>query len=216
MSSKPVVAVLDYGSGNVHSAVKALDAAGADARLTSDRKLVLEADGLLVPGVGAFSTVTKALRDSRSDELIGRRLAGGRAVFGICVGMQVLFERGVERGIDSEGLGEWPGTVTELDAPVLPHMGWNTVTPDAGTRLFRGIEKERFYFVHSFAAQQWTLDVQTPFPKPLLTWCEYGTPFLAAVENGPLTATQFHPEKSGDAGIQLLSNWLEGLSATTL
>lgn len=216
MSSKPVVAVLDYGSGNVHSAVKALDAAGADARLTSDRKLVLEADGLLVPGVGAFSTVAKALRDSRSDELIGRRLAGARAVFGICVGMQVLFERGVERGIDSEGLGEWPGTVTELDAPVLPHMGWNTVTPDEGTQLFRDIENERFYFVHSFAAQKWTLDVQPPFPKPLLTWCEYGSPFLAAVENGPLTATQFHPEKSGDAGIQLLSNWLEGLSATTL
>ncbi|MEJ1156273.1 MULTISPECIES: imidazole glycerol phosphate synthase subunit HisH [Microbacterium] len=216
MTSKPVVAVLDYGSGNVHSAVKALDAAGADARLTSDRSLVLEADGLLVPGVGAFSAVANALRATRSDELIGRRLAGGRPVLGICVGMQVLFEHGVERGADSEGLGEWPGAVTELDAPVLPHMGWNTVTPDEGTRLFRGIEDERFYFVHSFAAQEWTLDVQPPFPKPTLTWCDYGAPFLAAVENGPLSATQFHPEKSGDAGIQLLSNWLDGLSRTTL
>ncbi|MEV8266478.1 imidazole glycerol phosphate synthase subunit HisH [Microbacterium sp. NPDC076911] len=216
MTSRPLVAVLDYGSGNVHSAVKALDAAGADARLTSDRSLVLEADGLLVPGVGAFSAVANALRETRSDELIGRRLAGGRPVLGICVGMQVLFEHGVERGADSKGLGEWPGAVTELDAPVLPHMGWNTVTPDEGTRLFRGLEDERFYFVHSFAAREWTLDVQPPFPKPILTWCDYGSPFLAAVENGPLSATQFHPEKSGDAGIQLLSNWLDGLSRTTL
>jgi glutamine amidotransferase len=216
MTTKPVVAVLDYGSGNVHSAVKALDAAGADARLTADRTLIMEADGLLVPGVGAFSAVVEALRAIRGDELIGRRLAGGRPVLGICVGMQVLFEHGVERGVDTEGLGEWPGAVTELDAPVLPHMGWNTVSPDEGSRLFRGIENERFYFVHSYAAQHWTLDVQPPFPKPTLTWCDYGTPFLAAVENGPLTATQFHPEKSGEAGIKLLVNWLDGLGATTL
>ena len=145
-----------------------------------------------------------ALRASRGDEIIERRLAGGRPVLGICVGMQVLFERGVERGVDTEGLGEWPGVVTELDAPVLPHMGWNTVEPGEGSRLFRGIEDERFYFVHSFAAQQWLLDVQPPFPQPALTWCTYGQPFLAAVENGPLSATQFHPEKSGDAGIRLL------------
>ncbi|MBU4464528.1 MAG: imidazole glycerol phosphate synthase subunit HisH, partial [Actinobacteria bacterium] len=127
MTSRPLVAVLDYGSGNVHSAVKALAAAGADARLTSDRALALEADGLVVPGVGAFRAVMDSLRSARADELIGRRLAGGRPVLGICVGMQVLFGRGVERGIDTEGLGEWPGVVTELDAPVLPHMGWNTV-----------------------------------------------------------------------------------------
>ncbi|MDE0545882.1 imidazole glycerol phosphate synthase subunit HisH [Microbacterium sp. C7(2022)] len=216
MTSKPVVAVLDYGSGNVHSVVKALDAAGADARLTADRGLIADADGLLVPGVGAFRAVADALRAIRGDELIGRRLAGGRPVLGICVGMQVMFELGVERGVDTEGLGEWPGAVTELDAPVLPHMGWNTVRPDEGSRLFRGIENEPFYFVHSFAAQKWTLDVIPPFPKPSLTWCDYGTPFLAAVENGPLSATQFHPEKSGDAGIRLLSNWIDGLTATTL
>jgi glutamine amidotransferase len=212
----PLVAVLDYGSGNVHSAVKALAAAGADARLTSDRALVLEADGLVVPGVGAFRAVAEALRESRGDELIERRLAGGRPVLGICVGMQVLFERGVERGVDTEGLGEWPGIVTELDAPVLPHMGWNTVEPGEGSRLFRGIEQERFYFVHSFGVQKWLLDVQPPFPQPTLTWCTYGAPFLAAVENGPLSATQFHPEKSGDAGIRLLANWIDGLSGATL
>jgi imidazole glycerol-phosphate synthase subunit HisH len=134
-------------------------------------------------------------------------------VLGICVGMQVMFELGVERGVDTPGLGEWPGAVTELDAPVLPHMGWNTVRPDEGSRLFAGLEDERFYFVHSFGALSWQLEVQDPFPPATLTWCDYGTPFLAAVENGPLSATQFHPEKSGDAGIRLLSNWLGTLSA---
>jgi glutamine amidotransferase len=216
VTSKPLVAVLDYGSGNVHSAVKALDAAGADARLTSDPGLVMDADGLVVPGVGAFRAVMSALRASRGDQLIERRLAGGRAVLGICVGMQVMFERGLERGVDTEGLGEWPGVVTELDAPVLPHMGWNTVRAGEGSQLFRDIEDERFYFVHSFAAQQWLLDVVPPFPQPVLTWCDYGEPFLAAVENGPLAATQFHPEKSGDAGIRLLANWIDGLGRATL
>ena len=215
-AARPLVAVLDYGSGNVHSAVKALDAAGADARLTADPGLVQDADGLLVPGVGAFRAVMEALRACRGDELIDRRLAGGRAVLGVCVGMQVMFELGVERGVDTPGLGEWPGAVTELDAPVLPHMGWNTVEPGTGSRLFRGLEHERFYFVHSFAVQQWTLQVQPPFPEPVLTWCDYGTRFLAAVESGPLSATQFHPEKSGTAGIRLLSNWIGGLGGTTI
>jgi len=207
----PRVAVFDYESGNVHSAVKALIAAGADARLTGDRAEALEADGLLVPGVGAFAAVGEALRQHGGDEIIERRLAGGRPVLGICVGMQVLFERGVERGVDAEGLGEWPGSVVELDAPVLPHMGWNTVTPDEGSVLFRGLEEERFYFLHSYAARSWELDVIPPFPKPRLTWATYGSPFLAAVENGPLSATQFHPEKSGEAGIRLLRNWVESL-----
>lgn len=205
------VVVFDYGTGNVHSAVKALELAGADVTLTHDRKVALEADGLVVPGVGAFSAVMAALTAVRGDDIVDRRLAGGRPVLGICVGMQVLFEHGVERGVDTEGLGEWPGTVTELPAPVLPHMGWNTVTADPDSLLFRGIEEERFYFVHSYAAQSWTLDVQPPFPQPRLTWAEHGAPFLAAVENGPLSATQFHPEKSGEAGIRLLKNWLTSL-----
>jgi glutamine amidotransferase len=207
----PTVAVFDYDSGNVHSAVKALVAAGADAVLTRDRKVAQEADGLLVPGVGAFAAVREALHAHGGDEIIDRRLAGGRPVLGICVGMQVLFSHGVERGLDTEGLGEWPGTVTELNAPVLPHMGWNTVEPGEGSVLFRGIEEERFYFVHSYAAQSWELDVIPPFPQPALTWTTYGDPFLAAVENGPLSATQFHPEKSGEAGIQLLRNWIGSL-----
>lgn len=211
MTRRPTVAVYDYASGNVHSAVKALIAAGADAKLTGDRAEALEADGLFVPGVGAFAAVREALLAKGGDEIIDRRLAGNRPVLGVCVGMQVMFSHGVERGQNVEGLGEWPGTVTELDAPVLPHMGWNTVTPDAGSVLFEGIEDERFYFVHSFAAQQWELDVIPPFPAPKLTWTTYGNPFLAAVENGPLSATQFHPEKSGDAGIRLLKNWVKSL-----
>ena len=202
------VVVFDYGTGNVHSAVKALELAGADVTLTSDRRQALEADGLVVPGVGAFSAVMRALTAVGGDEIIDRRIAGGRPVLGICVGMQIMFEHGVERGVDTEGLGEWPGTVTQLRAPVLPHMGWDTVMPGEGSALFRGIEQERFYFVHSYAAQEWTLDVMPPFPKPILTWSEHGQPFLAAIENGPLTATQFHPEKSGEAGIRLLSNWI--------
>ncbi|WP_156760405.1 imidazole glycerol phosphate synthase subunit HisH [Microbacterium karelineae] len=208
MAGAPIVAVLDYGSGNVHSAVKALEEAGADVRLTRDRGLVADADGLLVPGVGAFSAVMQQLNAIRGGELIGRRLAGGRPVLGICVGMQVLFERGIERGVDTEGLAEWPGVVSRLEAPVVPHMGWSTVEAGEGSRLFAGLEDERFYFVHSYAAQSWELDVEPPFPEPALTWATHGSRFLAAVENGPLAATQFHPEKSGEAGIALLRNWL--------
>lgn len=205
------VVVFDYDSGNVHSAVKALAAAGAEVELTRDRSRALKADGLLVPGVGAFAAVRDALVAHGGDEIIDRRLAGGRPVLGICVGMQVMFERGVERGQPAEGLGEWPGTVAELDAPVLPHMGWNTVEPGEGSVLFDGIEDERFYFLHSYAATAWELDVIAPFPQPAVTWATHGERFIAAVENGPLSATQFHPEKSGEAGIRLLRNWIGSL-----
>ena len=204
----PSVVVLDYGSGNVHSAAKALELAGARVELTADRDRVAAADGLLVPGVGAFSAVMASLNAVRGGAMIEKRLTGSRPVLGICVGMQVLFENGVERGNETPGLGEWPGTVTELDAPVLPHMGWNTVEAPEDSRLFAGIRDERFYFVHSYGATEWTLDVQPPFPQPGLVWAEHGSRFLAAVENGPLSATQFHPEKSGEPGIQLLRNWL--------
>jgi glutamine amidotransferase len=209
--SAPSVAVLDYGSGNIHSAVKALELAGADVFLTRDAKKAQEADGLLLPGVGAFSAVMDALTSVRGDAIVDKRLAGGRPVLGICVGMQVLFSRGVERGVETEGLGEWPGVVEELRSPIVPHMGWNTVDAAAGTALFDGIEDERFYFVHSYAAQNWTLFPEPPFPSPKVTWADHGGRFVAAVENGPLTATQFHPEKSGPAGIRLLTNWLRTL-----
>jgi imidazole glycerol-phosphate synthase subunit HisH len=208
MAAQPSVVVLDYGSGNVHSAAKALEAAGARVELTADRDRVGAADGLVVPGVGAFAAVMQGLDAVRGGELIGRRLAGGRAVLGICVGMQVLFDRGVERGTDTEGLGEWPGLVDELTAPVLPHIGWNTVEAPEDSALFRGIRDERFYFVHSYAARAWSLEGSGAFAQPRVTWAQHGERFVAAAENGPLAATQFHPEKSGDAGIRLLGNWL--------
>ncbi len=202
------VAVFDYGSGNVHSACRALEAAGAEVVLTSDRKVLLESDGMLLPGVGAFASVVRNLSKHNAASLIDQRLTAGRAVLGICVGMQVMFEHGVEHGIDTEGLGQWPGSVTMLDAPTLPHMGWSNVSPDPKSVLFEGVQEERFYFVHSYAAKSWELDIQPPFVKAALTWSEHGERFLAAVENGPLSATQFHPEKSGEAGLQLLRNWI--------
>ena len=208
----PEVVLLDYGSGNIRSAVRALERAGADVTLTADRRAAMDADGLVVPGVGAFRACVEGIRAVRGHEVIGRRLAGGRPVLGICVGMQVLFEHGVEHGMDTPGLDEWPGVVERIQAPVVPHMGWNTVEVPDGSTLFRGIEKERFYFVHSYGVRDWTLRTDGRTRAPLVTWAEHGGDrFVAAVENGPLSATQFHPEKSGDAGAALLHNWVESL-----
>lgn len=209
--TKPRVVVLDYGSGNVHSVAKALQVAGAEVQLTADRSAALAADGLVVPGVGAFAAVMEQLKAVRGGDLIDQRLTASRPVLGICVGLQVMFAHGVEHGIETEGLGQWPGTVDLLQAPVLPHIGWNKVEAASGSKLFAGIEEQRFYFVHSYGVTNWELDVQPPFIAPQVTWAEYGQKFVAAVENGPLTATQFHPEKSGQAGIQLLTNWIGSL-----
>ena len=206
------VALLDYGSGNLHSAQRALDRVGADVTVTSDPKIALAADGLVVPGVGAFAACMEGLLEVKGDRLIGQRLAGGRPVLGICVGMQIMFDRGVEFGVEADGCGEWPGTVERLRAEVLPHMGWNTVRAPEKSVLFNGIDADtRFYFVHSYAVQKWEMPVGDTIAAPLLTWADHGGDFLAAVENGPLSATQFHPEKSGDAGAELLKNWVESL-----
>jgi len=202
--------VLDYGFGNIRSAQRALQRAGADVDVTADPEVALNADGLVVPGVGAFAACMAGLRAVRGEVVIGKRLAGSRPVLGICVGMQILFEQGVEHGEQTEGCGEWPGVVRRLNAPVLPHMGWNTVTAPAGSRLFAGIPGDaRFYFVHSYAATALPLPESPVMTPPLITWATHGERFIAAVENGPLCGTQFHPEKSGDAGAALLSNWLE-------
>ncbi|WP_253772117.1 imidazole glycerol phosphate synthase subunit HisH [Goodfellowiella coeruleoviolacea] len=208
----PRVVVLDYGSGNLRSAERALRRVGADVEVTSDHRAALAADGLVVPGVGAFAACMTGLRAVRGDRIIGERLAGGRPVLGICVGMQILFERGIEHGLETAGCGEWPGTVERLTAPVVPHMGWNTVRAPEGSLLFAGMaEDTRFYFVHSYAVQRWELVTEPPFTPPLVTWATHGGDFVAAAENGPLCATQFHPEKSGDAGAQLLENWTKSL-----
>ncbi len=207
------IAVLDYGSGNLRSAQRALEAAGADVVVTSSAEQATAADGLVVPGVGAFESCMRGLRAVQGQRIIERRLAGGRAVLGICVGMQIMFEAGEEHGLITAGCGQWPGRVGQLQAPILPHMGWNTVAPPVGSHLFAGLADQRFYFVHSYAATAFDMpDSGTgAVAAPMLTWSEYGQPFLAAVENGPLCATQFHPEKSGEAGVQLLRNWLAGL-----
>lgn len=209
----PSVVVLDYGSGNLRSAQRALERVGADVVVTDDFDTALEADGLVVPGVGAYAACMAGIRAVRGDAIVDRRLAGGRPVLGICVGMQVLFDRGVEHGIETDGLGEWPGVVEELQADVLPHMGWNTVRAPEGSTLFADVRDERFYFVHSYGVTRWALTDTDPNRRaPLVTWTHHGQDFVSAVENGPLSATQFHPEKSGDAGAALLRAWVQTLA----
>lgn len=207
------VAILDYGSGNLRSAHRALARVGTDATITNDPREVLAADGLLVPGVGAFAACMRGLTAINGPRLIGERLAGSRPVMGICVGMQILFEHGVEHGEDAAGCGEWPGVVERLDADILPHMGWNTIDAAPGSAMFAGIdESTRFYFVHSYGVQRWEFPEGGITTPPLVSWATHQTArFVAAVENGPLWATQFHPEKSGDAGAELLKNWLAQL-----
>jgi glutamine amidotransferase len=201
------VVVLDYGSGNLRSAQRALERVGASVDVTRDLGAASVADGLVVPGVGAFEACMSGLRAIGGDQVIDERVAAGRPVLGVCVGMQILFTRGVEFGVESGGCGQWPGAVTRLDAKVIPHMGWNVVAAPQGTTLFRGLTDDaRFYFVHSYAAQRWEGGADA-----LLTWATHQVPFLAAVEDGALAATQFHPEKSGDAGAVVLSNWVKEL-----
>jgi imidazole glycerol-phosphate synthase subunit HisH len=207
------VVILDYGHGNLASAERAVRRAGVQVEVTADFDAALAADGLVVPGVGAYAACMTGLNAVRGGRIIGRRLSGGRPVLGICVGMQILFERGIEHGEETDGVGEWPGTVERLQAPIVPHMGWNTIEPGEGTRLFADLDSEtRFYFVHSYAVRNWELEVSDPFTPPAVTWAEHGGDrFVAAVENGPLSATQFHPEKSGDAGAEVLARWVSTL-----
>lgn len=201
------VVVLDYGSGNLRSAQRALERVGASVEVTGDADAAAAADGLVVPGVGAYEACMTGLRGVGGERIIAERIAAGRPVLGVCVGMQILFARGVEFSVETQGCGQWPGYVTRLQAPVIPHMGWNVVESGPGTVLFKGLDADtRFYFVHSYAAQQWEGS-----PEAVLTWATHEGPFLAAVEDGPLSATQFHPEKSGDAGAAVLSNWVQGL-----
>lgn len=159
MISTPRVALLDYGAGNIRSAARALEKAGAEVFLTADPHQALEAEGLVVPGVGAYEACMKNLRAIHGPRIIGQRLAGGRPVLGICVGMQVLFDAGTEHGVTTEGCGQWPGVVEKLQTRILPHMGWNIVEGIAESEMFAGIDPEtRFYFVHSYAARTWELE----------------------------------------------------------
>lgn len=210
----PRVVVLDYGSGNLRSAQRAVAAAGAEVAVSSDYQAAMAADGLVVPGVGAFAACMSGFEHVRGPQIVERRLIAGKPVLAICVGMQIMFETGVEHGVTTAGLGEWPGVVEALEAPVLPHMGWNTVRAPQSSRLFAGLHDQRFYFVHSYGVRRWSMPAAGPLAPPLVTWAHHGCDFVAAVENGPLVATQFHPEKSGEAGLRLLGNWLGGVTGS--
>lgn len=197
-----MIAILDYGSGNIRSAQRALERVGSKVEVTSQYEVALNADGLVVPGVGAFGSCIKQLNSVRGDQVIRERLKVGRKTLGICVGMQVLFERSDESS--DAGLGLLAGEVKRLSAPILPHIGWNQVNTTLQMNLFTGIAGERFYFVHSYAALSTDKEVSTASSH-------YGETFIAAVEQGALSAVQFHPEKSGDAGLQLLKNWVSSI-----
>lgn len=201
----PTVALLDYGSGNLRSAYRALLRTEADVRLTADPRVAAGADGLVVPGVGAFAACMDGLRAVGGVDLIRARAAAGGPLLGICVGFQVLFDTGIEHGTQAAGCGVLPGVVERLAARRLPHMGWNTVTAAPDSVLFEGVAGERFYFVHSYGVRQ-------PVPGAATTWCEHeDARFVAAVERAAVSGTQFHPEKSGAAGARLLRNWVSSL-----
>ena len=197
-----MIAILDYGSGNLRSAQRAFETSGREVVITSDYQIALNADGLVVPGVGAYAACMEGLITVRGDQIVRERIAAARPTLGICVGMQILFSQGLEHGVHP-GVGIWDATVEKLEAPILPHMGWNTVKAGAGSQLFNGVEDESFYFVHSYAVKN---SVGT-----ISTRSNYGEDFLAAVEDGAIAATQFHPEKSGDAGLHLIKNWVQTL-----
>lgn len=197
-----MLAILDYGSGNLRSALRAFERSGREVLITSDYEVALEAEGLVVPGVGAFGACMQGLKSVRGDELVRERIALQRPTLGICVGMQILFSHGLEHG-NNDGVGIWDATVEKIQAKVLPHMGWNTVTAHPQSALFKGVEGESFYFVHSYG-------VTSPTGK-IESWTDYDSRILAAIEDGVMSATQFHPEKSGDAGLQLIKNWVSTL-----
>jgi glutamine amidotransferase len=203
----PSVVVLDYGSGNIRSAERAVARAGASVCVTADPAAALAADGLVVPGVGAFATCMDGLDAVGGPDVIRRRITASRPVLGICVGHQVLFAEGFEHGHRAAGCGVWPGLVEELHAERLPHMGWNTLEAPRDSVLFAGVAAERFYFVHSYGVRD-----LAAAPGRRITWAEHeGDRFVAAVEEGPVASTQFHPEKSGDAGARLIRNWIATL-----
>jgi glutamine amidotransferase len=200
-----LIAILDYGSGNLRSAERAFATTGEDVIVTSDREIALQADGLVVPGVGAFSACMQGLKKVDGAAIIKERLEKERPVLGICIGMQIMFRHGSEHSNNglNAGVGIWDGVVSQLTAPILPHMGWNTIESDPASILFQGVADQSFYFVHSFAAKDSVGKMQA--------WSTHGEKFLAAVEDGYMSATQFHPEKSGSAGLALIKNWSNSL-----
>lgn len=208
MSGVAKIAVLDYGFGNIRSVERALQRTGSEVTITREFELAINADGLVVPGVGAFGQCMSGLRSIRGDEVIRQRLRAGLPTLGLCVGLQILFHSSSEsEGV--EGVAVFDEKVERIPAQILPHMGWNLIDAAPGSMLLKGVERERFYFVHSYGRLQ--NGDHEAIPTYLPSWSEHGTRFLAALEFGSLSATQFHPEKSGDAGLHLLENWVRSI-----
>ena len=201
-----MIAILDYGSGNLRSAQRACEETEHEVVITSDYEVALKADGLVVPGVGAFGACMEGLLAINGDEIIRARVKAVKKILGICVGMQILFDASEElyREREPQGLGIAQGKVVKVDAPVVPHIGWNTVSAREDSLLFNGIRNERFYFVHSYAALTTSREFTITTPN-------YGLPFIAAIESDTVSAVQFHPEKSGAAGLRLIRNWADSL-----
>lgn len=210
--SAPRIVVFEYGAGNVHSACQALANAGADVVLTDDASEVLRADGVMVPGVGAFGYVMNRFESRGGSALLRECQQLRKPLLGVCVGMQIFFDSATEKG-DHRGLGLLSGVVEELPAPLLPHMGWAQVKVPESSRMFSGIGPEHFYFVHSYArlAAGPVINRSRPAEPVMVATAHHGADFVAAVETDRLWATQFHPEKSGAAGLRLLANWLQAV-----
>jgi imidazole glycerol-phosphate synthase subunit HisH len=200
-----LIAVLDYGIGNLHSAQKALQRVGADARLTADPALVRDAAGVVLPGVGNFGRCVQALESAGLDELAIECAASGRPFLGVCVGMQMLYQ-GSEESPTVPGLGVLPGTIRRLPEGVKrPQMQWNIVVPTGQSGLLARLPEPVWaYFVHGYAADN---------RQHAVAVCDYGGPVVAAVEDGALWATQFHPEKSGASGLRILANFVDRAAA---
>lgn len=205
--TSPQVAILDYGSGNIRSAQRAIEKAGARVFVIEDPESAANFDGLIIPGVGAFSHCMSRITEIGATNLLAKQIIANRPVLGICVGMQMLFSSGIEGGIETAGLSRWPGKVEKIRADRIPHMGWNTVQANSDSILFQGLSESYFYFVHSYAVKEMELSDESK-PKPLISYSQHGERFIAAIEDGPLTAVQFHPEKSGANGIKFIQNWL--------
>ena len=198
-----MIAILDYGSGNLRSAEKAFATVSNQVVVSSDPKICASADALVVPGVGAFKACMDQLLAIKGDQIINNHLASGKKILGICVGMQILFSKGFEKQ-ESNGLAVLPGEIKPLAAKILPHIGWNTVNAGLGSKLFKGLENESFYFVHSYGLLE-------PIAQGINTTTNYEGEFISAVESENISAVQFHPEKSGQAGLALLKNWVSNL-----
>ena len=204
----PTIAIADYGIGNLGSLAHALEHCGAKVVMTAKGQELLDADGMVLPGNGAFAASKAAMEQRSILRWVGQRVAGGRPVLAICVGHQILFDESEEFGSHT-GMGEWPGTVEKLPGDAIPHIGWTQVQPVENSTLFAGLDDERFYFSHSYAVLDWKFDQgNEAMMPPQVSWAHHGADFIAAIENGPLSGLQFHPELSGRAGLTLLKNWL--------